>query len=593
MNSFFSFSTSSSTPSGLSSNPGDPQNVMHIVAQHHSQFRSRSSKRVMAEMTEQQDAHEFFSAMIDVLSLETLGEANFISGEGLASCAGFLGPEAEELVYTNFRCRLNSVCHNSPLLKSDNSENCAVWRKHGTDNSARVCKNGTEEKWESVRTSHSYSNSLLSATSCNCELQEEKKNEETRDGKLNQRAHFIGNNKNEGNLTDQSQEISVTSITPTLKLHHDSENSKLKTVTTTNSFAVSSIQHPFDGWLGSTIKCSSCLHIRPIRITPFLDLSLPVAADQSSSLYLLEDFLAIEYATPERVSDVQCVSCAIGVKMRELEEEEWMIRSAIANIHRRSKGQKNMHQQQHQMINVSDCSGANSEKFEKESSDIGGLIKESQQISTKIAMLKNLDPDADDENDETKKESGTRPIEELVLSIISEHGAKNKLPQIIPLQGDAYKATLIMRPPKVLCIHVQRRHYDMRCQRMVKVMRHVEFPEVLDISMCCAYAKNSLEQLSSSLATVASERKRLADDNSSFRKKVPYKLMSVIEHKGNASGGHYQTYRRINWDLDTSIQSNKQQQKEWVLVSDESVSPRTWSDVKRCQAYMLFYLALL
>jgi len=32
-------------------------------------------------------------------------------------------------------------------------------------------------------------------------------------------------------------------------------------------------------------------------------------------------------------------------------------------------------------------------------------------------------------------------------------------------------------------------------------------------------------------------------------------------------------------------------QNEWVLVSDESVSCRTWNDVRNCEAYMLFYVA--
>eukprot|EP00985_Skeletonema_marinoi_P030990 scaffold35262_cov88-Skeletonema_marinoi.AAC.1 len=54
--------------------------------------------------------------------------------------------------------------------------------------------------------------------------------------------------------------------------------------------------------------------------------------------------------------------------------------------------------------------------------------------------------------------------------------------------------------------------------------------------------------------------------------------MSVVEHKGTAFGGHYQTYRRVGVD-----------HKEWVLVSDDSVVSRSWGDVQRCEAYMLLY----
>jgi hypothetical protein len=34
--------------------------------------------------------------------------------------------------------------------------------------------------------------------------------------------------------------------------------------------------NPFDGWVGSAIKCASCRHVRPPRATPFLGLSLPI-----------------------------------------------------------------------------------------------------------------------------------------------------------------------------------------------------------------------------------------------------------------------------------------------------------------------------
>mmetsp|Transcript_21508 Transcript_21508/g.43842 ORF Transcript_21508/g.43842 Transcript_21508/m.43842 type:complete len:100 (+) Transcript_21508:2-301(+) len=83
---------------------------------------------------------------------------------------------------------------------------------------------------------------------------------------------------------------------------------------------------------------------------------------------------------------------------------------------------------------------------------------------------------------------------------------------------------------------------------------------------------------------------------SSTKNEISYKLMSVIEHKGNAFGGHYQTYRRtrkVDVLGDEGMSSPKREfQPEWALVSDESVVLRTWSDVRRCQAYMLFYVAI-
>lgn len=51
------------------SSSDEPQRVMNIVAEHHSQFRSRSSLG-MAGTQEQQDSHEFVTALLDCLSDE-------------------------------------------------------------------------------------------------------------------------------------------------------------------------------------------------------------------------------------------------------------------------------------------------------------------------------------------------------------------------------------------------------------------------------------------------------------------------------------------------------------------------------------------
>ena len=289
--------------------------------------------------------------------------------------------------------------------------------------------------------------------------------------------------------------------------------------------AVDQNHNPFDGWLGSTIKCTRCLHIRPIRSSPFICLSLPIATIRSE---YLEDFLASEYggfSTAERVSDVQCVSCAIKEKLEELEDEVMFISGAIASMGRRNKG--------------------------KGKKDQAGLESELDSKNRHIAILKGMDADNDDEIQHHNEE-------DISFNIAGLFG----LPKIVPMRGDAYKATLIMRPPKVLCIHVQRRHFDMTSQRMVKISRRVRFPEILDLSKYCAYAENSFEDECTSKST----------------DKLPYKLMSVVEHRGSAFGGHYQTYRRVGPEFN-----------EWVLVSDENVVPRSWEDIQSCEAYMLLY----
>ena len=424
--------------SGKSS--GDPKSVMDMVAKHHSQFRSRSNLGI-AGTTEQQDSHEFLSALMDVLSME---ERSMAHSQAKSSQEGL------------------SLMH-SQSIEDEAEEHLILKSKSATNNNRST---DTEDN----------------------ELQEEKKHDD------NTNMHH-----------QQSNTERVNRGEGTTLYQHD---------------------NPFDGWLGSTIKCAKCLHIRPIRSSPFICLSLPIAAVRSE---YLEDFLASEYggfARAERVSDVQCIACAIKDKLEELEDEAMFLSGAIASMERRNRGKKE---------------------------DQSGLKSELVNLNRHIAILKGMDADNDDEIQNHNEE-------DISLNIAGLVG----LPKIIPMRGDAYKATLIMRPPRVLCIHVQRRHFDMASQRMVKISRRVHFPEVLDLSNYCAYAENSFE--------------KDCTTKSKDWPKLPYKLMSVVEHKGSAFGGHYQTYRRVGAD-----------HKEWVLVSDESVVSRSWGDVQRCEAYMLLY----
>ncbi len=53
-----------------------------------------------------------------------------------------------------------------------------------------------------------------------------------------------------------------------------------------------------------------------------------------------------------------------------------------------------------------------------------------------------------------------------------------------------------------------------------------------------------------------------------------YTLISVVEHSGNHSGGHYTVYR-------------KDAANKWFHISDEKVTPI--EDVRMANAYLLFY----
>ncbi|KAL3779374.1 hypothetical protein ACHAW5_005981 [Stephanodiscus triporus] len=236
-------------------------------------------------------------------------------------------------------------------------------------------------------------------------------------------------------------------------------------------------------------------------------------------------------------------------RAEELEEEATILDGAISSIGRR-------------------CGRGGVVGEGADTADVVALVRESHRIRRKIAILKALDPDADDEDyvldceddDDGDSQRG------------NESAVGGPTSRIVPVRGDAFRASLLMRPPEVLCIHIQRRHYDPSSRRMLKVTRHVRFGERLDLGPYCAYGEASFEE---------DGRIPAATPQSYYRARtIPYRLMSVIEHLGDAFGGHYQTYRRLD-----------SKRNEWVLISDESVASRTWNEVRRCQAYMLFYVA--
>jgi ubiquitin carboxyl-terminal hydrolase 16/45 len=58
-----------------------------------------------------------------------------------------------------------------------------------------------------------------------------------------------------------------------------------------------------------------------------------------------------------------------------------------------------------------------------------------------------------------------------------------------------------------------------------------------------------------------------------------YRLFGVVLHSGSLFGGHYTAY----------VRPFKERPNEWVYCSDSHTRLVTWEEVKRCQAYVLFY----
>ena len=312
---------------------------------------------------------------------------------------------------------------------------------------------------------------------------------------------------------------------------------------------------PMSGWLGSTLQCCKCHHVRPIQNAPFLDIPI-VPSSVSNGLHggtkqqlsmLRSCSLAHclrAFTSVERVQDVECRNCTLQQDIAQLEDEVFMLQGAVTTVMARK------------------TSG---------SEQVEGLKSELAQAEAKLAILKQIDPDGEDDG----LQDLTMSMDEIDLGVETGDGKRRK-----PLKrGEAKKCLLFTRLPNVLCLHVQRRYYDPSTDRMAKTSQHMDFPEVLDLSPYCAYGGGRKGM--PSWAGRGSRSMASHDETKRIPSKL-YKLMSVIEHRGNAYGGHYLTYRRVR----------AAKRDRWVRISDQSFMPIRWDDVRKCEAYMLFYEAI-
>jgi ubiquitin carboxyl-terminal hydrolase 22/27/51 len=112
----------------------------------------------------------------------------------------------------------------------------------------------------------------------------------------------------------------------------------------------------------------------------------------------------------------------------------------------------------------------------------------------------------------------------------------------------ATKQMIIKSLPPVICFHLKRfEQMEELSHHSTKIDHFVEFPKNIDMS---AYTVNP-------------------------QKKMVYKLISIVEHRGNMDSGHYVSYIKQNGN--------------WWLFDDARILRITEKDVAKCNAYLLFY----
>ncbi|ESN92391.1 hypothetical protein HELRODRAFT_89553 [Helobdella robusta] len=133
----------------------------------------------------------------------------------------------------------------------------------------------------------------------------------------------------------------------------------------------------------------------------------------------------------------------------------------------------------------------------------------------------------------------------------------------------ATKHFTIHQMPNVLILQLKR--YGLSNTDGYKISKHVTFEEHLDIS---SYVSS--------------------DGDASRPSQTKYRLHGIVVHQGYSLGsGHYYAYavdpRVLSHKNGTEFNQFNQYSKRWLYANDSSVSVTDWENVKKAEAYLLFY----
>ncbi|KAJ3017229.1 ubiquitin-specific protease ubp2 [Thoreauomyces humboldtii] len=153
------------------------------------------------------------------------------------------------------------------------------------------------------------------------------------------------------------------------------------------------------------------------------------------------------------------------------------------------------------------------------------------------------------------------------------------------VQSRAYKRYLIHRTPETLVLHLKRFQQVGFGGRTKKVEDVVAFDEFVDITPFLAPrgAEKAVE------SDPAVGRTPLLNDRT---REAKYRLYGVVVHQGGLFSGHYIAYARVQSPeqrVTVPEEGGDGEESEWTYFSDSSVRPSSWAEVKKAQAYLLFY----
>ncbi|GKY98367.1 hypothetical protein MPSEU_000794300 [Mayamaea pseudoterrestris] len=559
----------------------DPRPILVAVSRDHPQFRNLSVLRSHDATLEQQDAQELLQALLGMVvqaakldesssavpyfaNLESIADDRYIDElhAGSGEVASAWGSTTEMRLENIEAVKLGTdAVHTAQDCNGECYYDCNV------SNESVLCRQPQNGFGQSADSSQSDSDDDYMSTN-----QDEKKDEyhphiphvSSEESLLSQRRpleHFdvLLDDISISPLPGESMSSSAAS-------REQKRTAAMRMMMASTSSITPS---PFCGWLGSSLRCSVCKHVRPIQNAPFFDIPViptAVAGYLSGSVRShrhkgiepvkysptnggppcsLEEML-LQFTEVERVHDVECRNCTLQREIRNWEEEilllEEGIKAKLTRAKRAAEGMPGM-------------PGIDEDPAKQFRDD---LIIAQQ----KLEDLLSTSPDEDGALERVVASGNYLVDESFPASYLSIE------------REDAYKRLLLTRLPSILAIHVQRRFYDPATNRMSKTAQHVVFPEYLDVAPFCVYGGGSNNQAQWA-GSATSNLKGFGTQST-----IIFQLQALIEHHGGAFSGHYISYRRHPVD------------KSWFRISDDAVRAVSWEQVRATQAYMLFYEAV-
>jgi ubiquitin C-terminal hydrolase len=377
----------------------------------------------------------------------------------------------------------------------------------------------------------------------------------------NKQRHSADDNHNYSSLSSSFLSTTSTVVTSNSRdlsqLHQPPSTPLSASMQIMLSTISSTTKTPLSCWTGSLVQCQTCHVNRGIRNQEWRDIPIvPTALRNPAMMQASQSPLPPcrlheclqNFTQVERVTGVDCGFCTLQRDIRHWQGEVDLLRGAVESLERRSTKKTN---------------ATNAGSILEQ----GELLRlELEDAEAKVRYLMQQDPDDYDPRSWDKGDGGDNDR--------------------TMIRSDALKCLVLTRLPSVLCLHVQRRYYDHAGGRMCKTLQHVYFDEMLDLAPYCAYGGGNINaQHFFAANNPLHEHLRETQPCPST---IWYRLTSVIEHKGNAFGGHYVCYRR----LPAHLQTKGCDDKKWYYCSDDAIHVVRWDQVQRAQAYMLFYEAM-